>query len=64
VQNAFKTVNKLDKKEEQNKERIKEARNRMKQEQEDYNERIKEMKTKVETAPLMIEKSNFTFIRI
>lgn len=52
-------MNKVDKREEENAQRIREAKDRMKQEQADYNERIKEMKNKVNTAPLMIEKSNF-----
>ena len=52
-------MNKVDKREEENARRIKDAKDRMKQEQADYNDRIKEMKNKVNTAPLMIEKSKF-----
>ena len=50
-------MNKVDKREEENAQRIRDAKDRMKQEQEDYNGRIKEMNKKVNTAPLMIEKS-------
>ncbi len=52
-------MNKVDKRAEENAQRIRDAKDRMKQEQTDYNDRIKEMKNKVNTAPLMIEKSKF-----